>query len=92
MTEALTVCHCDRRGWDNRVWGKSQKKSLSVPVVIDDPYKERAMMAIPSERLMITYVIDYPGTPIGTQRASYTVTPDVFLQRISKARTFGLDI
>ncbi len=39
---------------------------------------------------MITYVIDYPGTPIGTQRASYTVTPDVFLQRISKARTFGL--
>ena len=48
------------------------------------------MMAIPSERLMVTYVIDYPGTPIGTQRASYTVTPDVFLQRISKARTFGL--
>ncbi len=66
------------------------KKALTVPVVIDDPYKERAMMAIPSERLMITYVIDYPGTPIGTQRASYTVTPDVFLQRISKARTFGL--
>lgn len=68
----------------------SREKALAVPIVIDDPYKERSMMAIPSERLMVTYVIDYPGTPIGTQRASYTVTPDVFLQRISKARTFGL--
>ena len=71
-------------------YGEQRKKALAVPIVIDDPYKERSMMAIPSERLMVTYVIDYPGTPIGTQRASYTVTPDVFLQRISKARTFGL--
>ena len=69
---------------------KPRKKALSVPIVIDDPYKDRAIMALPSERLKVTYVIDYPGTPIGTQRASYTVTPDVFLQRISKARTFGL--
>jgi len=35
-------------------------------------------------------VIDYPGTPVGTQRASYVITPEVFLEKISKARTFGL--
>ncbi|MEK0453792.1 MAG: UDP-3-O-acyl-N-acetylglucosamine deacetylase [Synergistaceae bacterium] len=69
---------------------KPRKKALSVPIVIDDPYKDRAIMALPSERLKVTYVIDYPGTPVGTQRASYIISPDVFLDRISKARTFGL--
>ncbi|MGD9666909.1 MAG: UDP-3-O-acyl-N-acetylglucosamine deacetylase [Synergistaceae bacterium] len=68
----------------------SKKRSISTPIVIDDIGGDRSIMALPSERLKVTYVIDYPGTPIGTQRASYTVAPDVFLQRISKARTFGL--
>lgn len=69
---------------------KSKKRAISVPIVIDDPYKDRAIMALPSERLRVTYVIDYPGTPVGTQKASYFISPDVFLDRISKARTFGL--
>ncbi len=69
---------------------KPTKKDLSVPVVIDDPDKDRSIMALPSERLKVTYVIDYPGTPVGTQRASFMISPDVFLERISKARTFGL--
>lgn len=70
--------------------GNSKKRALSVPVVIDDPHRDRSIMAIPAERLKVTYVIDYPGTPIGTQRASYIISPEVFLEMISKARTFGL--
>lgn len=69
---------------------KSSKPALFVPIVIDDPDRDRAIMAIPSERLKVTYVIDYPGTPVGTQRASYIMSPEVFINKISKARTFGL--
>lgn len=69
---------------------KSSQKSLFVPIVIDDTDKDRVIMAIPSERLKVTYVIDYPGTPVGTQRASYVISPELFLNRISRARTFGL--
>jgi UDP-3-O-[3-hydroxymyristoyl] N-acetylglucosamine deacetylase len=69
---------------------KSHKTALFAPIVIDDPDRDRAIMAIPSERLKVTYVIDYPGTPVGTQRASYIISPELFIKRISKARTFGL--
>ena len=69
---------------------KLKKRALSVPVAIDDPDRNRMIIALPSERLRVTYVIDYPGTPVGTQKASYVISPDVFLDRISKARTFGL--
>ena len=68
----------------------AKKRTIHTPIAIDDITGNRSIMALPSERLMITYVIDYPGTPVGTQRASYVITPEVFLERISKARTFGL--
>ncbi len=55
-------------------YGEQRKKPFAVPIVIDDPHKERPMMAI-LLRLMVTYVIDYPGTPIGTQRAPLLFYP-----------------
>lgn len=74
-----------------REFGESAGKAvLAFPVVIDDLDKGRIIMAVPSERLRVTYVIDYPGTPVGTQMASYDITPEVFLETVSKARTFGL--
>jgi len=69
---------------------KATKTALYVPIVIDDPDRNRAIMAIPSERLKVTYVIDYPGTPVGSQKVSYIISPEVFIKEISKARTFGL--
>lgn len=68
----------------------AKRRAIHTPIVIDDIGGDRSIMAFPSERLIITYVIDYPGTPVGTQRASYAITPEDFLERISKARTFGL--
>ena len=71
-------------------FGEAKKRIIHTPIAVDDIKGDRSVMALPSERLKITYVIDYPGTPVGTQRASYVSTPEVFLERISKARTFGL--
>lgn len=71
--------------------GSSGASSLSLPIAVDDPGKKRLIMALPAERLRVTYVIDYPGTPVGTQCAAYFITPETFLEEISGARTFGFE-
>lgn len=63
---------------------------VSVPVTVDDQKNGKYVAAIPSAELRITYIIDYPGTPIGVQRMSCAITDTTFLDIISRARTFGL--
>lgn len=69
---------------------KTAGRALLSPVFIDDAVKGRIIAAAPSDGFKVTYVIDYSGTPVGTQRASYDITPGIFLETISRARTFGL--
>ena len=64
--------------------------ALSTPMYIDDNKNGRFLSAVPSPDLRVTYVIDYSGTPIATQRVSYEINEDVFFSVISYARTFGL--
>ncbi len=66
------------------------RPSVFAPVVVDDVASGRIACALPSATLKVTYVIDYSGTPVGTQRAAYTISRDIFLNTISRARTFGL--
>lgn len=63
---------------------------IPTPVVVDERAEGKFLAALPAEELRITYVIDYPGTAIGTQRTSHIITEQTFLDIISKARTFGL--
>lgn len=67
-----------------------RQRFVSSAVTVDEKKDGKFLAAIPSEELRITYVIDYPGTIIGTQRVSYSVTDKNFLDIISKARTFAL--
>lgn len=69
---------------------KTVRNRLAVPIVIDEPEDGRVIAAVPSHKMRVTYVIDYPGTPVGTQRVSYEINQEIFLDTISKARTFGL--
>ena len=66
------------------------RRLISYPVVVEENGGSRSLTAAPSEKLSVTYVIDYPGTPIGTKLVKYDVTPELFYNIISKARTFGL--
>lgn len=66
------------------------RKSLDAPVCIEDENGGRFVAAAPSAKTRITYVIDYSGTPIGVQKVSYDINEDIFLNTISRARTFGL--
>ncbi|MDR1137089.1 MAG: UDP-3-O-acyl-N-acetylglucosamine deacetylase [Synergistaceae bacterium] len=49
---------------------------------------EASIAALPSEVLRVTYVIDYPGTDIGTEMKDVVLTPDIFASEIAPARTF----
>lgn len=66
----------------------SARSVLSVPVFVDDG--RSTVFAMPSKTLKVTYMIDYTGTPIGVQKASYNITEEIFLNVISNARTFCL--
>jgi UDP-3-O-[3-hydroxymyristoyl] N-acetylglucosamine deacetylase len=61
---------------------------LGVPVCIDSG--KSSITAIPSDELRVTYVIDYPGTAIGTEMKDVVVNEDTFMSEIAPARTFGL--
>ena len=70
---------------------ETDKKSfITNDITVSDLKHDKIVSVLPSEDLIVTYVIDYPGTPIGTQKVTFNITPEIFLEKISKARTFCL--
>jgi UDP-3-O-[3-hydroxymyristoyl] N-acetylglucosamine deacetylase/3-hydroxyacyl-[acyl-carrier-protein] dehydratase len=61
-------------------------------LTIDRPVSLREdgveIYAVPSDRFRISFTIQYPNKHIGTQYATFDVTPEVFHKEISPARTF----
>ena len=51
---------------------------------------KRLVAAFPCDKLSVSYIIDYSGTPIGVQNVKYDITNAAFYNIISKARTFAL--
>ncbi len=72
------------------VSGEIHKKMVSTPIVVENRKENKIISVFPSENLRVTYIIEYPDTPIGVQKVSYDITREAFLKTISKARTFGL--
>jgi UDP-3-O-[3-hydroxymyristoyl] N-acetylglucosamine deacetylase len=60
---------------------------LSFPICADRGAS--SAIALPSDELRITYVIDYPGA-LGTEMKDVILTPEAFMKEIAPARTFGL--
>jgi UDP-3-O-[3-hydroxymyristoyl] N-acetylglucosamine deacetylase len=61
-------------------------RSIVSPVCVESD--GASVAALPSDALRITYVIDYPGTDIGTEMKDVTVTSHIFASEIAPARTF----
>ncbi len=61
-------------------------------IKIEDPvyYKSEdvTLSVLPSDELRLTMTIAYDHVAVGTQYASYTITPEVFEHEIAAARTF----
>jgi UDP-3-O-[3-hydroxymyristoyl] N-acetylglucosamine deacetylase len=62
--------------------------SVSVPVCVNAG--KSGIAALPSDELRFTYVIDYPGTSLGTEMKDVVLTRATFLEEIAPARTFAL--
>ncbi len=46
------------------------------------------IIALPSDEFKISYMLDYPGTMLNSEYASYTITPESYEKEIAPARTF----
>jgi UDP-3-O-[3-hydroxymyristoyl] N-acetylglucosamine deacetylase len=62
--------------------------SLSAPVCVD--IEGSSITAVPSDRARITYIIDYPGTGIGTEMKDVILDGETYINEIAPARTFVL--
>ncbi len=63
-------------------------RALVAPVCLDAG--RASIIALPSDALRLTYVIDYPGTALGTEMKDVVLAPAAFLEEIAPARTFAL--
>lgn len=74
---------------------ENQEGCPIAPFVVEEPFSfspenapDTAYSAWPSERLVVTYFLDYDHPAIGTQTASFCIGPEVFTESIAPARTF----
>jgi UDP-3-O-[3-hydroxymyristoyl] N-acetylglucosamine deacetylase len=65
------------------------RPSLAAPVCVD--MGASSLTAMPSDELRIAYVVNYPGTAIGTEMKDIVITPETFMSEIAPARTFCLN-
>ena len=49
------------------------------------------IIALPYDKLRVSYTLDYPLTPLKTQYASFIVNPETYEKEIAPARTFCLE-
>lgn len=50
---------------------------------------DREITLLPDEALTVTCMIDFAHPAVGSQSASFTLAPDIFINEIAPARTFG---
>jgi UDP-3-O-[3-hydroxymyristoyl] N-acetylglucosamine deacetylase/3-hydroxyacyl-[acyl-carrier-protein] dehydratase len=61
---------------------------LKEPIYISE--NSSHIIALPNKEFKISYTLDYPGTLINSQFASFLITPEIYEKEISPARTFCL--
>lgn len=67
---------------------EAERKYLRIPgpVVLNSDGVE--MIGLPHEGLRISFTIEYDSPAVGTQHASFDISPEIFLKEIAPARTF----
>ena len=63
--------------------------ALASPLFVENGLS--SLVALPSDTLSATYVIDYPGSPVGTELKDIDVTPETYMEELAPARTFCLE-
>jgi len=67
--------------------------AVQTPLVCADPitlsHKEQRIIMLPSDQFLLTYVLEYPESFVGSQVYTFAMTKDAFIQDIAAARTYG---
>jgi UDP-3-O-[3-hydroxymyristoyl] N-acetylglucosamine deacetylase len=63
--------------------------ALASPLFVESG--PSSLVALPSDALSAAYVIDYPGSPVGTELKDIVVTPETYMEELAPARTFCLE-
>lgn len=71
--------------------GMPRRLDVSGNVGVHEAAGGRCGFVFPSQAFRLEYVVDYPGSPIGTQLLDIVLTPEVFYAEIAPARTFCLE-
>ena len=70
--------------------GTPMRSTITQPYFVEENDGKRIIAAFPCDKLRVSYIIDYSGTPIGVQKVKYDINADVFYNVICRARTFAL--
>ncbi len=65
------------------------RKYIAVNEIVSSRDDGRRISLVPSETLKIDYTIDFTNPAVGHQRLKIELTPEIFLNEIAPARTFG---
>jgi UDP-3-O-[3-hydroxymyristoyl] N-acetylglucosamine deacetylase len=69
--------------------GNYEPPALASPLFAENG--RSFLAAIPSLVMSVTYVIDYPVSPLGTELKDIDVTPETYMEELAPARTFCLE-
>jgi UDP-3-O-acyl N-acetylglucosamine deacetylase len=66
-----------------------EKKIASIKKPFLVKKENKSVIALPCSNFRVTFILEYPQSFIGTQIASFDLTPEKFCQEIGPARTYG---
>ncbi|MCC6697469.1 MAG: UDP-3-O-[3-hydroxymyristoyl] N-acetylglucosamine deacetylase [Candidatus Hydrogenedentes bacterium] len=67
----------------------AERKFIRIKQPVYYKNEDVTLSVLPSDELRVTMTIAFDHVAIGTQYASYVITPDTFAREIAPARTFG---
>ncbi|MCC6486769.1 MAG: bifunctional UDP-3-O-[3-hydroxymyristoyl] N-acetylglucosamine deacetylase/3-hydroxyacyl-ACP dehydratase [Candidatus Hydrogenedentes bacterium] len=67
----------------------AERKFIRIKQPVYYKNEDVTLSVLPSDELRVTMTIAFDHVAIGTQYASYIITPDTFAREIAPARTFG---
>ncbi|MBP7864465.1 MAG: UDP-3-O-acyl-N-acetylglucosamine deacetylase [Acidobacteria bacterium] len=65
------------------------RRTLRILREVHHELGDKLITASPSDRLEVTYLIDFPHPLIGRMERTYVPTPDVYRRELAPCRTFG---
>ncbi len=66
---------------------KRTVRRLTEPVWVED--QERLLVALPADKLTISYTFTNPHPVVGTQFAEFTIQPETFVRELASCRTLA---